>query len=80
MLINVTQEDINAGQRCDAKTCPIALAAFRMQLEDPYVAKGTISYGVAVRLRRNLPPAAQQFVYDFDHRNDVKPFSFELED
>lgn len=74
MLISVTQEDIDKGER-DCGKCPIALAASR-----------AIGIPVDVGNReawingspRVMPSIARQFILRFDAQLAVKPFSFEL--
>jgi hypothetical protein len=84
--INVTQDDIDHGERCSRKNCPIARAASRVSgLKSPGVMtrflvlspgqKGE-AYGYL-----SLPNSAKEFISNFDGRKSVGvgPFSFEVD-
>jgi hypothetical protein len=80
MIINVTQVHIDKGSRCSPGGCPVALA-IREQTEfklcsvgvtDWYKYQGTdVSY--------DLPDKATVFIVNFDSKNPVTPFLFDLE-
>ena len=76
-LIQVLPIDIAAGVKCNAGSCPIALAAKRVFL-GKQVGVGTISIVVEDKLC-SLPPIAARFVKDYDNGNDVKPFNFAVD-
>lgn len=77
--VDVTQDDIAAGQQCSSFACPIALAARRV-LKDPFPCVGgnVLLTEDANDGRLPLPPAARAFIRRFDHAETVEPFSFEL--
>jgi hypothetical protein len=78
--INVTQHDINHGERDKCKRCPIALA---MQRTFPLL--GSSVYTTDVWLSGHgfimLPPEARYFIgrFDAEDRENIHPFSFELD-
>lgn len=87
--INVTQEDIDMGLPCNAKSCPIALAALRCgqeQLERVDGISATqygIYYTAGVEHRISwqgtiVPTRAKRFIEAFDSGKPVYPFSFTL--
>lgn len=75
MNIEVTQADIDEGDACNCRECPVALAIAR-------------AVGVEVRVEYlrvfikekiiHLPEQAVDFIDDFDSERPVKPFSFDL--
>jgi hypothetical protein len=80
LTIEVTQEDIDNGQKCDANYCPIALAVrqtvknYRQYLS----VQPTVMYvddGKVIR-EYKMPAVAEQFVRLFDDDEDVEPFTF----
>lgn len=86
--INVTQECIDKGKRCDCELCPIALAAVEAGIPSVGVGKsamnvysnfsvmnvyGNPSYVVG------LPNVAHNFIDAFDRGDTVKPFEFDIE-
>lgn len=80
MKIEVTEEDIVQGRRCDCKFCPIARVVTRALGREAWVTKGAV-YDYSDRSARPvaiLPNAACNFVVSFDNFLTVKPFSFEL--
>lgn len=82
MTINVTQEDIDRGERGQCRTCPIAKAVIReLDETDVYVIGPYLVIGIhgPTRLTIDLPDAVTRFVEDFDSEDSVAPFSFELE-
>jgi hypothetical protein len=82
MLIRVTQEHIDHGQRASCVACPIALAVTDMSSPGLRVHVGfsTVTVGLETH---ELPPSARQFIARFDTphlRPLAVPFEFELPD
>ena len=73
--IDVTQDDIDYGVKCDAMHCPVANA---MKRHWPMPAVGSEACFPAGRPAK-LPKAAQRFTRRFDAGEAVKPFKFTLE-
>lgn len=75
--VQVTQEDITRGRRCNAGDCPIARAIRRITLEqDVFV----VAYAAYVGGERySLPTEAIKFVWDFDMDHPVDPLKFKME-
>lgn len=75
MLIKVTQEHIDKGERGSSCNCPIAMAIGELTLSP-------VSVGGAVVCTRlvnyPLPVSARLFICEFDNGGHVKPFEFEL--
>ncbi len=76
MKIKVEQSDIDGGARCNGNHCPIALAIKRAIKSDD-VCVGVIDGRIGLR-EILLPPAAIDFVAQFDLGKDVTPFEFEI--
>lgn len=77
VTIEVTQEDINKGEREGGFHCPIARAAHRAGFPDAYVAEREwcpIDLGPAVPLSKR----ARDFVAAFDAGRPVHPDRFRL--
>ena len=87
MKIDVTQQDIDQGVRCEYRNCPIALALMRelgryvSVVSDQWYDDGPLEQPFENYSNHGLPlpEAAQQFVKAFDHSEAVEPFSFEIE-
>jgi len=86
MRIEVTQDDITHGTKCECTHCPITLAIARElnvtipspDNDDYYI----YVYNTFVRIgeeRRILPLAATEFIRRFDKSLPVYPFEFELD-
>lgn len=81
MKIEVTQDNIDKGVRGYASLCPIALAIAR---DYPDILPLVFSKYAVLKdiggdnLFYDLPWTALDFIYHFDHKFEVKPFSFEL--
>jgi len=81
--INVTKTDIKKGQRCAAGCCPIALAVLR-KFKGYAVSVSPYSVGVghynALERWKDyaLPRAATEFIFRFDAKQEVEPFSFTI--
>lgn len=81
--INITNSCIEHGKRADSSRCPIALA-----LEEVVSTETMISVGIdSINLRlyqsevwwiRNASKKVSRFIIDFDQRQTVKPFKFNL--
>lgn len=82
-LIEVTQEDIEAGNAQDPYSCPIALACERITGNKAGVDPEDITLyhedNWSTRTHGVPHPLAVQFMRDFDNHYPVSPFSFELE-
>lgn len=78
MIINITQEHINRGQKCRAHRCPMALAVQdQLNLSPGLVA--VTQYTLYIDCKAlTLPPAASNFVKSFDAGREVSPFTFEV--
>ena len=84
--IQVTQEDIERGERDQSCRCPVAralkrhfgikAAVFRWngRMSVKFVGRGDKVGPILV-----LPDEADNFVYAFDNGHPVSPFEFELE-
>lgn len=82
MKVIVTERHIKAGKRGDCWNCPIALAicdvtglgmdAYRVMVLPARATVGGTRY--------ELPAAAKTFVADFDDKEPVSPFVFELKE
>ena len=75
MRINVTQQDIDNGLRCNQTHCPIAIAVYRC------AALSFAVYSINMRYKEfniQLPASVQEFIESFDNNKEVQPFSFEV--
>lgn len=76
--VEVTQRDIDEGKTRDCTHCPVALAIARaMGLPEVHVAHDffvAASGGPEIK----LPPEVSIFIRQFDLREPVSPFTFEL--
>jgi hypothetical protein len=80
MLIKVTQEDIDNGERNEPCKCPVALACRRHGLVEPRVGYAGITDDRAPGCPiYNTPWSAREFAKLFDSGKRVYPFSFELQ-
>lgn len=81
MRIEVTEEDIQYGCRCDPDCCPVGRALSRAGLAH----LGVLGTAVRVECQRQevvllvLPEEVQNWILCFDGYGPVSPFSFELE-
>jgi hypothetical protein len=95
MIIEVTQEDIDAGAPTNECKCPVALAILRnfeaagMKLERIMVGNYSVTLMGEERDIRHrcfsyvdLPEEARLFVRNFDYKGKIhaKPFAFELDE
>ncbi len=76
MLIEVTQDDIEAGKKHDSDSCPVALAAARV-FNGPCKA-GCFTMETPNGGRVNMPRSVYYFMINFDKGFPVEPFSFEV--
>jgi hypothetical protein len=80
MLIQVTQEDIKNGKRCHGCYCPVALAVTRVVPQaDKVIRVETTGLQLTPHAKwLQLPESARTFIRDFDTKQPVAPFEFEL--
>lgn len=75
--IRVLKKDIESGRQKDGSQCPIAKAFRRTRKRNCFVD----AYAIEMGLRYfSMPPAARQFMKDFDRGKKVKPFSFQTKE
>jgi hypothetical protein len=86
ITINVTQEDIDHGEKGMCRKCPISLAIQRVTNFDYcYVNDIFVSFYNGdpleeLLIKKQLPEVARKFIRIFDGNiGDVFPFSFELD-
>ena len=83
MRIQVTQEDIDQGEKYNARGCPVACVIKRAGF--PYAA---VSFAKLIFLEPGsevvtivpMPPEVAAFSLAYDSFQAVEPFSFELDD
>ena len=80
MKIEVTENDIEHGQRGDPKCCAIGRALDRAGVMHFGVMGPAVLLANELRLSTALllPPFVQRWILDFDAGKPVQPFSFEL--
>lgn len=86
MKIEITQEDIDQGQRHKPCLCPVALAVIRATgKREVYVHSSVIqildiSRLTGVKLQKSYRTSVEvnKFIVDFDYGQPVRPFTFEL--
>ena len=76
MQIEITQDDIDNGERGRTDRCPIALALRRVPGAERTSA-GRISCTINNKVYR-MSAAAQRFVVAFDHDKPVRPMRFAI--
>jgi hypothetical protein len=79
MIIDVTQSDIDRGERYRTHACPIAHAADRAFGVPCSVMRAHVYVGDDVHVAQ-LPWAAIDFIWHFDMKHAVQPFTFEVVD
>lgn len=79
MKIQVTQEDIDKGERGKACRCPVALAVKRETKTLAIVDRDCIYCELGYKRFAN-PLNVTKFIDDFDKALPVEPFEFELSD
>jgi hypothetical protein len=75
--IDVTQEDIDRGERAKCMRCPIARAMQRVFPVNKVSVFGAITW-IGNDRYSDLPDEAQQFIMYFDEDEPVEPFSFTI--
>lgn len=75
MRIDVTQADIDAGERGSCESCPIALAASRVAGRRMAASHTGISHLNGLRTYM-IPSEAVRFMRHFDNEHPVSPFTF----
>jgi hypothetical protein len=78
VTIDVTQEDIDKGERGDACKCPIALACHRILKEGVWVCEDLMSISGEDE-DVVLPDEAQDFIKRFDYGHSPEPFTFTIQ-
>lgn len=83
LVITVTQEHIDAGQKCSMNSCPVALAMKEHTNKyEPVVGRIFAAYRYPNRGRfcnlYTLPEEVAEFVINFDNGLPVEPITFEL--
>jgi hypothetical protein len=82
MLIKVTQDDIDTGQRRHPLFCPVSLAVQRT-LNTKHVLVSVvdieINYGTEDDKVAKLPEDISDIIRDYDDGEDMFPFEFEAE-
>jgi hypothetical protein len=76
VLIFVTQEHIDKGERCYVTCCPVALAIKDVAPNRQVVVSQAIRVGARAF---EMQPVIARFISDFDSNRKVEPFTFELE-
>ena len=74
MKVTVTQQHINKGIPGTEVRCPIALALKDTGTKHLFVKKFYFETDKGIY---RLPKAARDFVFKFDYKQEVAPFSFE---
>lgn len=78
--VEVTQTDIDKGDRACRYNCPVALALRRVIHTDVEVGDTCLATKIDdAIIDVESPPAVKEFVFDFDRGEEVKPFVFEVE-
>ncbi len=78
MKIQVTQEDIDRGQRYDGESCPIALAIARVRSDIKEI-QITPYFAILGSRRCPLPLVARSFIWAFDIGDKPRTIEFDLE-
>ena len=73
---DIRQAELSRGQQAPGQTCPIARAVQRVWY-NPLVDKRSI-YPNPGGLPIEMPDEAQEFIYNFDSHQLVKPFTVEV--
>jgi len=82
MRIEVTAEDIAAGESESFYRCPVALAAVRASGTEKVMALGSLFFYRldGTEIRRCIPRECYEFMECFDAGLPVSPFTFEVAD
>lgn len=82
MLIKVTQEDIDLGEKLNCNECPVARAMSRAF--DCKISTSSCYYRKEDKIKihniHNLPVIVQNFIEKFDTALNIEPFEFEVGD
>ena len=78
MRIEVTLQDIQAGKRMSALTCPVA-CALKRYFPSEHIIVGRETLFITGR-EQKLPPNAIEFIRHYDHYEPVMPIEFEIKD
>lgn len=82
MKINITQKDINKGEKANGDRCPIARAIKRAMPFKNIWYKYEVGRILVMNRFGNtvfeLPVEAVKFIRDYDGGHPVEPFSFEV--
>lgn len=80
ITVEVTQEDIDQGQRCSCRGCPVALALERATGISWLVDGGCIYVDWrSFQVFAVLSPEVRAFIHRFDCGKPVQPITFTLE-
>jgi hypothetical protein len=79
LTIEVTEKDIDKGMPCDGWNDPISRALFRIVGQRFIVHEDRIHPLGQAGVFIPLPQHAKLWLWGFDHRLPVNPFSFKLE-
>jgi hypothetical protein len=77
MIVDVTQSDIDEGERLSFRKCPVATALSRATGR-VCVVDGWHWWFARTITNRPLPDLAERFIFDFDNWRPVFPFRFEI--
>jgi hypothetical protein len=81
--INVTQQHIDRGKRCNSERCPVALSILEVLPETSYVSVDVRIYvepsDTYDYIAAESPDEVCRFTSAFDDGKPVSPFSFEVE-
>lgn len=80
--VNITKYFIKKGERGNPRSCPVALALYKIGVKKATVFGDLLYVPVGnffdERISVGLPKSVERFVGNFDDGNKVKPFSFVL--
>ena len=81
MVIKVTQEDINKGERCSTMSCPLANALLRASGEDVTAVVDTQALVVYTRstiFYYGHTPETRQFMDRYDNNHECYPVTLDI--
>lgn len=73
MKLTITQEDIDAGEKCHTGNCPIAMSLKRVGFKNALVGMPLIFLGYGKSVQTNK--TQRRFINRFDKGLPVKPFT-----
>lgn len=79
VIVNITQEDIERGERGHPLRCPNARALQRA-FQDPLASSGTYTCGPSNGVSYRLPKKASIWIERFDRKKKCKPLRYQLTD